>query len=510
MLRLPTMQPRDAAPSRLAIFHRQKRILLALAVAVVACGLVDHLLHGRRWFLNHFGYGTVEGQILRKLDRAEGLAAVADVLAFGSSFTRTGLSTEPFLGRGLLPFNLATSGGGPIAAYYALDHLGPVLSPRSDKPVILMELSLNPLDRAHAAWPGGGWSEFQHVFSTARSRRLLARHLGLLVSNFRAYSQASEFWSSAIFPSFGYRAYYRQVGSLPGPRLVDFFVSGIDRNAELYGMEDIGGYSPSYTVTANAPTAMEWTPLAIESFVPAKLAFLRLFVGLAAELGSEVVLVPAPVSLHGYHRAFERLAADLEREYPHVRMIRDRDYGLRSADFDPTGHLNIWGADRFTGWLIDHLHLSGDGARLQQKMRLAFETPAIPPFRSWSFIGTGATGDPDDPNALDWSPTPGSPTVVTSPWIPVVADRQYVLEFATASMPGRLVVTMGDPGARRDESASLTTTPPSPALGTTTRFFLRVSPSAPRLRITARYEPAGSEVPGTPARVRLKGLYGHL
>jgi hypothetical protein len=101
-------------------------MLVALALSVATCVLVDYELYTREWFLNHVGFGTQEGQIVRKLKHSERLAAAADVIAFGSSFIRSSVSSEPFLAHGLLPFNFAVSGGGPVYSYYALAHIAPV------------------------------------------------------------------------------------------------------------------------------------------------------------------------------------------------------------------------------------------------------------------------------------------------------------------------------------------------------------------------------------------------
>src|ERR1043166_3923301 len=75
---------------------------------------VDHWLYGTRWFLRHFGYGTQEGQIVAKLDRAPRYASVADVIFLGSSTIRANIASRPFLDAGVLPLNLGISGGGPI------------------------------------------------------------------------------------------------------------------------------------------------------------------------------------------------------------------------------------------------------------------------------------------------------------------------------------------------------------------------------------------------------------
>src|SRR4051794_32340746 len=78
----------------------------------------------------------------------------ADIIFFGSSFVRSGISPEPFLKRGLLPLNLAVSGGGPLYAYYTLRRIAPVLKRRERPPVLVLEIN------AMGLIVRSGWDEY--------------------------------------------------------------------------------------------------------------------------------------------------------------------------------------------------------------------------------------------------------------------------------------------------------------------------------------------------------------
>ena len=489
------------------LFTGQRGFIVALIVAFIACYLIDYGLYSRHWFLHHFGYGTLEGQVVRKLQRSEQMAEVADVIAFGSSYTRSGLASAPFLENGLLPFNFAVSGGGPVYAYYALDRIAPVLARRPTKPVVLLELSLNTLGRDWAEQqPGGGWSEYQHLFAVARSRGLIARHFFLLQQNFREYDESSEFLAAAVWPSSTYRAYGAVLGMYRPSALLDFFAKQKE-DGYFYGYEDMAGFAPLYG-TAAALSKADFVPLPLERFVPAKVAFLKLFIERALQLGTRVVLYPIP-SQSGYYLAFERLAQQLESEYPQIQIIRNPDYGLTSLDFDPSGHLNIWGADHFAQWLIPNLHVLGEKPRLDRSTQFAFEKVPLPPVGSWHFSGTEASVENNLPYQLVWTPQPANQTVVTSPWIAVTANRQYVLEFSALSQAGNFVVQMEGVG-------------PAPTLVTETetvadvlehpgeiRYFLQITPSSAQIRIHIAYKRSGSN-PGRGGYIRLDELSGHL
>ena len=485
------------------LFARHKSFLIAVLVALVACGLIDYEIYSRQWFLEHFGYGTQEGQIVRKLQWSDRVAEVADVIAFGSSYTRSGLSTAPFLEKGLLPFNFAASAGGPLYAYYALDTIAPTLARRSTKPVLLMELSLNTIGLDAAEQTGAGWSEYQHLFAIARSRSSIARHFLLLQENFQQYSESSEFLSAALWPSSTYRAYGRVLGSYPPSAFLDFLTRA-RKDGYFYGYEDMGGFAPLY---ATGPTLLDFyfVPLPLERFVPAKVAFLKLFIERALQLGTKVVLYSAP-SQSGYYLSFERLTEQLESEYPQIQVIRHRDYGLTSQDFDPSGHLNIWGADHFAEWLIENLHLTGDKLRLDQNIEFAFEKVTLPPVASWDLSGTEAAVESGSPYQLVWTPQPGNPTAAISPWIPVTANRQYGLEFSALSRAGSFVVQVEAMGRA-----------PAPASYTVTvadvrehpgeiRYFLAITPNSAQIRIRISYQRSGSGTGG--GTIRLDKLYG--
>jgi hypothetical protein len=499
-------QRSDAPNGSLSARHR--RFLIALISSFIICYLLDYELYSRQWFLQHFGYETLEGQVVRKLQQSGRLAEVADVIAFGSSYTRSGLSTEPFLEKGLLPFNFAVSGGGPVYAYYALEQIAPVLAQRSTKPLLLMELSLNTLGRNWAEeQPGGGWSEYQQLFAVARSRRLIARHFLLLRENFREYSESSEFLSAAFWPSSSYRAYGRILGAYTPSQFIDALARQ-RRDGYFYGFEDLGGFAPLYA-TAHGTYQADFVPLPLERFVPAKVAFLKLFIERALQLGTRVVLYPIPSSQPGYYLALERLAERLKLEYPQIRIIRNRDYGLTLQDFDVSGHLNIWGADHFAQWLIANLHLVGDQLRLDRNIRAAFEKVILPPVGSWDFSGTEATLKRSSPYQLLWTPRAANQTIATSPWISVTANRQYVLEFWALSRSGNFVVQIGGIGASPGAVTETVTVPVVLEHPGEIRYFLPVTPNDPRIRIRISYKRSGSE-PGGGGFIRLDKFYGHI
>jgi hypothetical protein len=487
------------------LFARHRSFLIAVFLALVACYLIDYEIYSRQWFLEHFGYATQEGQIVRKLQWSERAAEVADVIAFGSSYTRSGLSSAPFLENGLLPFNFAVTAGGPLYAYYALDHIAPVLARRSTKPVVLLELSLNSIG-LDAAQPGAGWSEYQHLFGVTRSRSSIAKHFLLLQQNFQQYSESSEFLSAALWPSSTYRAYGRVLGAYPPSGLKDFLTRP-RKDEYFYGYEDMGGFDPLYD-TGPALLDFNFVPLPLEGFVPAKVAFLKLFIERALQLGTKVVLYSAP-SQSGYYLSFEQLTKQLESEYPRIQVIRHRDYGLTSQDFDPSGHLNIWGADHFAEWLISNLKLAGDKQRLDRNLPVAYEKVPLPPVASWDFSGTEAAVDNDSPYQLVWTPQAAKLTTVTSPWIPVTANRQYGLEFSALSRGGNFVVTVeaaGPAPARVSQTLTVAEVKEHPGA---IRYFLAITPGGSQIRIRISYKQPASD-PGGGGSIRLDKLYGHL
>src|SRR5437016_3226330 len=105
-----------------------RRFVFAALTGFVAFFAMDWYLFAHEGFLRLFGGATQEGQIVSKVARAAGMAEVADVILFGSSYVRSGVAGEPFLEHGLMPFNFAVSGGGPVFDYFALKRIAPILS----------------------------------------------------------------------------------------------------------------------------------------------------------------------------------------------------------------------------------------------------------------------------------------------------------------------------------------------------------------------------------------------
>jgi hypothetical protein len=84
-----------------------RRFAGVAAIAFAAFFACDTYLFSFEGFRRSFGDATQEGQELSKVARSARLAAVADVIAFGSSYVRSGLAGEPFLERQVVPFNFA-------------------------------------------------------------------------------------------------------------------------------------------------------------------------------------------------------------------------------------------------------------------------------------------------------------------------------------------------------------------------------------------------------------------
>ena len=137
-----------------------------MTVAVAGFLGVDHYLHAEGGFRRAFGPGSEEGQIHSKVERAPRLAAVADVIAFGSSFVRSGLSAEPFLDRRLLLWNFGVSGGGPLTDYFALSRIAETLASRGSKPTLVVELR----DEVLLQDPTTLSSEYPQYLGIVRSR----------------------------------------------------------------------------------------------------------------------------------------------------------------------------------------------------------------------------------------------------------------------------------------------------------------------------------------------------
>ena len=413
---------------------------------------VDHWLYGTRWFLRQFGYGTQEGQIVAKLDRAPLHASVADVIFLGSSTIRANIASRPFLDAGVLPLNLGISGGGPIYDYYALKSVADVLARRSVEPLLVIELSGLTLQPA----PGTAWSEYEHLFSAVRSRAELAGDFPRLLANFRSYHMTSVFLSGVILPSTMYRSVSRSVGSLPLGEIPSMVTVGRGSNVAFYGFDDPWGFAPLYGRAANAQPAHTRE---IASVVPAKREFLRATLDLARRLGLGVVLLESSATSEG--RPPKSLFDELQGSVPGTRVIRFEDCDFHPEDFYDS-HLNIWGAERLATRLVRLLGLKGNRQSLDRKQALLLDRLPVP--------------------------QPGSP-------FEVVPDVPHILEFEAAPTAGKVCVSLGPTQSKWMPSynATMACTPENVEPAAAARFYLRFRPRSPRAVVRITGEGAGGE-----------------
>jgi hypothetical protein len=438
-----------------------------MSIGLAGFLLVDHLLFAREMFRRAFGSATPEGQIRHKARQAHRFAEVADVVLFGSSMTRTGASSEPLLLRGVLPFNFAVSGGGPLYDFYALQSIAPELARRATKPTLLLELNEVSLGRETARGPERyTWSELEVFHGISRSRLETVRDLPRLFANFAAYGMASRFTSSAILPSGLYRQYTRGVIAWAGD-LGDFF----------FGSEDCCGYAPLYEIGHSTWHAPDAPPLALNEVEPVKLDYLRSFLYLARKLGCPVVLVSRPTaSLTSDEHRYDLVFAELGRGNPGLILLRPSQYGLDVADF-ADAHLNIWGADKYVNALADVLALTGDRALLAGKFDHLFTPVAVPDPAGWKV-------------ALASVPGSASPAwAATSPTIAVASEAEVLLEAELGPDAQPLVVRLdslnpqGQPVGRSSSSQIV------PSVRER-RVFVRLRPSRPRMRLAIAWEGA--------------------
>jgi hypothetical protein len=423
--------------------------VVAALWALLGVFVCDAVLYGQLGFLRLFGQATQEGQIVSKVARASRLAGIADVILFGSSYTRSGLSGQPFLDRGLLPWNFGISGGGPLTAYFALKRIAPVVAARPNKPVLILELKREALERR----PDTLWSEYVQYLGIVRSRRERLAEAPLVWPHFREQGMTSQYVSSLVVPSGIYRSH-----------IVQLFEHAGDLDGYFYGMEDFSGYAPLYTV-APATLFADTPPPALMStnaLLDGKMAALRRFLGLAHAVGAHVALYSSPTILLGRDATqYDAVVSDVTREFPDVTVLRSNEYPLDVHDFDAGGHPNIRGADKLSRFLIDRLQLSGSD--LDAKVQAVFDAYRLPPMTDWTSNGDGA-------HSLR----------VTSPPVRVVPNRECVFEVRVALSRGRLRVRMSWLNLRNGqvEHSEVLAADTVAAFGAEGRIFLRAVPRA--------------------------------
>lgn len=466
--------------SNSSIFSSNRRFIVTVGLSLLTFFAIDHFLYKRRGFLKQYGYGTHEGQMVGKMERASQLASHADVIFFGSSLLRSGVSSEPFLKRGILPLNMAVSAGGPLYSYFALERLKPVLAQRDRQPVIAIELNPWTLAKEY----GADWAEHFHLLGTVRSRQEQLRHYRLLYQNFKAYGMASQFLASLILPSGVYRSYNLGVGSQSLHDLGAMLSGGFGKRRYFWGMEDLGGYAPLYYSLKcdSIPSAGEGLPL---TWIPSKVKLLRMFVRTATELGARVVLLTPPTYLTGADvRGLDCLAGELQAEFPGLVYLPGSQYDLQAADF-ADAHLNLWGADRFATRLIERLSLRGNRDEFVRKWDYLFEQLGIPSFTQWNLCDPSVRVSDLDTEQLDL-PIKRSEAhlLAASPPIEVTVGRSYVLEFSVDS--DRLPLQVAVRSAHGQEEVIQTQTNEAShwPRHSEARFFLRFNPDVNRIRIT--------------------------
>lgn len=298
--------------------------------------LADYWLYTNRGFLWFAGQGTQEGQVLNKFDRAPQRARLADIIMFGSSFTRSGFDTGVFADRDLIPLNLGVSGGGPLLAYYMLDRIAPAIATRRHKPILVLEIS--PLSISNTP----GWDEYPHFISAVRSRWKRLSELHYALATFREFNVAERYWAGLAVPSFYYWNFLPQV--LRGERFLSF-----------YGDEDVSGYAPLDDASQRPPA----TPSGdLSNVALSKIAYLDRFLRLAAKLKCMVVLYAYPVVWK--QESAEELIGLLTKHLPETPTIpfTAKDIPkIEAADVQYGGgaHVNVRGAAKISEALLKKL-----------------------------------------------------------------------------------------------------------------------------------------------------------
>ncbi|HWI20080.1 MAG TPA: hypothetical protein VNT81_20145 [Vicinamibacterales bacterium] len=439
-----------------------RRFLIAAALGFAAFFAVDSYLFAAEGFRRAMGDATQEGQVLRKVERAAGQAAIADVIFFGSSYVRSGISGEPFLERGLVPFNFGVSGGAQVYDYFALQRIAPELTRRQRKPRLVVEFKTDALLKSK----DNLWSEYPQYIAIVRSRTVMLRNAPVLWRHFSDYGMTSQFISGVMIPSSIYRSH-----AVP--------VLGADatHDGDFYGPEDFSGYSALYTVaTPSMVLSGREEPAPLADFYPAKLELLRRFLALAVSTGCPITLYQSPTMMMGRDsRVLDSLFEALSVEFPGVEIIRTSDYHLEIADFDEGRHPNIRGADKISRQLIPLLGLQSSEP-LEARMRAGFDAAVLPPFEQWTLTGAKAA---NGELAFEAQDRLGS-VIAQSPPIDVRANRDWVLEFATPEIRGNVMVAVSWQDAETGQAREVTSVSQlqSPPWDGSARFFLRSRPKS--------------------------------
>jgi len=459
-------------------------------VCALLCFLtIDEWLYGQGGFLALTGQASQEAQIMSKVARAPVFAANADLIAFGSSYVRSGLSGQPFWDRRLIPFNFGISGGSSLTDYFALKRIAPILAQRRTKPWLVLEIKVEALLQSNDT----SWAEYPQYLGIVRSRRERLAEAPVLLRHFRTYGMLSQFISSIVVPSGLYRSHAVQLLRRPSAL-----------NGYFYGMEDASGFAPLYGVPRpdQFVTAPYTAPIDMGRFVAPKIDEIRAFLAMARRLECPVALYSSP-SPYGPRDAtiYDRLFATLQQEFPNVTILRTSDYGLVKSDFDDGGHPKLAGSDKLSEMLIRKLDVRGAPDTYDSRLGSTFEVLALPPTTDW-VLEQGVR--PASPTAVEFDGSATSLVLAKLPPFLVQPGREYVMEICTDITAGELFVTAawnrrgtGPLVERSVSTAQEVTSGPS-------RVVLRVVPRHSRLTVSI-VDHSASVGPG-PSRGRLEIL----
>jgi hypothetical protein len=456
--------------------------------------LIDEFLYGQAGFEALTGQATQEAQVMSKVARAPALASTADLIAFGSSYVRSGLAGQPFWDRHLIPFNFGISGGSSLTSYFALKRIEPVLARRRTKPWLILEIKVEALEQADDTL----WAEYPQYLGIVRSRRERLAEAPVLLRHFREYGMLSQFISSIVVPSGLYRSHAVQL--LQHPSALDGY---------FYGMEDASGFAPLYGVPRpdQFVTPRYSKPIDLDQFVAAKIDEIRAFLAMARRLECPVALYSSPSPYGGRDAAiYDRLFATLQHEFPGVTILRTSDYGLGKAEFDGGGHPNLAGSDKLSEMLVDKLDIRGVPETYEPRVRSAFDVLALPPATEW-VLPQGVR--PVLPTAIEFDGSPTSLVLAKLPPFVVQPGREYVIEVRANITAGELFVTGAwnrrGTGPLVERSVS---TAQADRGGPSNRIMLRIVPRHSRLTLSIVDYSAGSGHAASRGRLEILRIWG--